>query len=103
MQIEVLPDADAVARKGAEMIAAEARLAVRDRGGFVIAVSGGRTPWKMLRALSDQDVPWKSVKVVQVDERVAPEGDKDRNLTHLYESLLKETRSKRDKISPPPV
>jgi 6-phosphogluconolactonase len=103
MQIEVLPDADAVARKGAEMIAAEARLAVRDRRGFVIAVSGGRTPWKMLRALSDQDLPWESVKVVQVDERVAPEGDEDRNLTHLYESLLKETRVKREQIYPMPV
>ena len=103
MQIEVLPDADAVARKGAEMIAADARLAVRDRGGFVIALSGGRTPWEMLRALSDQDVPWESVNVVQVDERVAPEGDKDRNLTHLYESLLKETRVKPEQIYPMPV
>ena len=42
----------------------------------------------MLRALADEDVPWPSVHVFQVDERIAPAGDPDRNLTHLRESLL---------------
>jgi 6-phosphogluconolactonase len=53
-----------------------------------MAVSGGHTPWIMLRALAGEDVPWSAVHVVQVDERVAPEGHPDRNLTHLRESLL---------------
>jgi 6-phosphogluconolactonase/glucosamine-6-phosphate isomerase/deaminase len=88
MKIEILTDADAVARKAAEIIAAAARTAVAARGRFVVAVSGGRTPWLMLRALAGEDVPWQAVHVVQVDERVAPAGDPDRNLTHLNESLL---------------
>jgi len=88
MRIEVLADADAVARKAAALIAAEARQAVAARGRFVMAVSGGHTPWVMLRALADEDVPWASVHIVQVDERVAPRGDADRNLTHLRASLL---------------
>lgn len=88
MKIEVLSDADAVARKAATIIAAEARVAVATRGRFIMAVSGGRTPWIMLRALADEAVPWDCVHVVQVDERVAPLGDQDRNLTHLRESLL---------------
>src|SRR5499427_8759039 len=88
MRTEVLADADAVARKAATLIAAEARKAVAARGRFVMAVSGGHTPWVMLRALSEEDVPWASVHVFQVDERVAPEGDADRNLTHLRASLL---------------
>jgi 6-phosphogluconolactonase len=88
MRIEVLADADAVARQGAAFLAAQARAAVAERGRFVVAVSGGHTPWEMLRALADQDVPWAGVHVVQVDERVAPEGDIDRNLTHLRASLL---------------
>jgi len=88
MKIEVLSDADAVARKAAAIIAAEARVAVATRGRFIMAVSGGRTPWIMLRALADDAVPWDCVHVVQVDERVAPLGDQDRNLTHLRESLL---------------
>ena len=62
--------------------------AVAARGRFIIAVSGGHTPWLMLRALADENVPWEGVHIVQVDERVAPAGDPDRNLTHLRESLL---------------
>jgi 6-phosphogluconolactonase len=88
MRIQALTDADSVARAGAAFTAAEARAAVDARGRFVVAVSGGRTPWTMLRVLADEDVPWARVHVVQVDERVAPEGDPDRNLTHLRESLL---------------
>jgi 6-phosphogluconolactonase len=103
MKIELFPDADAVARKGAEIIAAEARAAVKTRGSFVVAVSGGHTPWQMLRALADEEVPWEDVHVVQVDERVAPEGDPDRNLTHLYESLLEHAPVRREQIHPMPV
>jgi len=88
MRTEVLADADAVARKAAARIAAEARQAVAARGRFVMAVSGGHTPWVMLRALAEEDVPWGNVHVFQVDERVAPEGHADRNLTHLRASLL---------------
>jgi 6-phosphogluconolactonase len=42
----------------------------------------------MLRALASETVPWQAVHIVQVDERVAPAGDPDRNLTHLQASLL---------------
>src|SRR5262249_56618010 len=77
-----------VARGPAAIVAAGARAAVAARGRFVLAGGGGRTPWLMFRALAHQDVPWDAVHIVQVDERVAPEGDPDRNLTHLRESLL---------------
>ena len=88
MRTEVLADAETVARKAAAVIAEEARAAVAARGRFVLAVSGGKTPWIMLRALSVEVIPWKNVHVVQVDERVAPAGHADRNLTHLREALL---------------
>ncbi|SFI98867.1 6-phosphogluconolactonase [Planctomicrobium piriforme] len=88
MKMEILPDANAVARRAAEVIAAQAREAVAARGQFLFAVSGGRTPWLMLRELADEEVPWDKVQLFQVDERIAPAGDPDRNLTHLQESLL---------------
>ncbi len=88
MEIEVLADPDSVAGRAAAFIAGEARAAVVARKRFVMAVSGGRTPWIMLRALARQDVPWSKVHVFQVDERIAPRGDADRNFTHLRESLL---------------
>jgi len=88
MKIETLPDADAVAYRAAAFIAAEARSAVRLRGRFTLAVSGGRTPWQMLRLLANEDVPWHGVHLFQVDERVAPAGDAECNLTHIRETLL---------------
>ena len=87
MRIEVLADPDAVAQRASATIVEECREAVRARGRFVAAISGGRTPWQMLRVLAEQDLPWVYVHVVQVDERVAPAGHADRNLTHLRESL----------------
>jgi len=103
MKTEIFPDADAVAQKAAEIIAGEARAAVEARGAFILAVSGGHTPWQMLRALGDQEVPWKDMHVVQVDERIAPAGDPDRNLTHLYESLLEHSPLQRERIHAMPV
>jgi 6-phosphogluconolactonase len=88
MQAEVLSTVEVVAAKAAAIIAEEARAAVAARGRFLLAVSGGHTPWLMLRELSGADVPWPAIHIVQVDERVAPAGDPDRNLTHLRESLL---------------
>ncbi len=103
MKIEVCADADAVAKKAASIIAAEARAAVAARGRFVMAVSGGKTPWVMLRALASEDVPWKNMQVVQVDERVAPAGDPDRNLTHLRESLAEKAPLRSEQIHAMPV
>lgn len=103
MDIEVLGSADSVAQSAAAIIAGQARVAVASRGRFVMAVSGGRTPWLMLRALANTDMPWSGVHVVQVDERVAPAGDPDRNLTHLQESLLVSVRLAPEQIHDMPV
>ena len=88
MKVEVRPDPPSVATHAAALIAAEARDAVAARGRFAFAVSGGRTPWLMLRALAVEQLPWESVHLFQVDERVAPPGHEDRNLTHVRESLV---------------
>ena len=102
-RILIFADAAAVAREAARVIAAEARSAVATRGRFVMAMSGGRTPWEMLRALAREDVPWNGVHVVQVDERIAPAGDPDRNLTHLRESLLEHSPLPPEHIHAMPV
>ena len=89
MQLEVFADADSTARAAAKLIAHDIRSVAAARGRYTLALSGGRTPWLMLRALADEDVPWDRLDIVQVDERVAPAGHPDRNLTHLEETLLR--------------
>jgi 6-phosphogluconolactonase len=88
MKIEVLADPEAVAKRAAGLVAEHARAAAKERGRFTFAVSGGHTPWVMLRELASEQVPWNEVHVVQVDERVAPADSDERNFKHLRESLL---------------
>ena len=103
MNIEVLADVESVAREAAGVIAQEAWLAVSERGRFVMAVSGGHTPWLMMRALAAEQMPWDRVHVFQVDERVAPAGDPDRNFTHLRESLLQHAQLRTRHVHAMPV
>ncbi|MGD0438750.1 MAG: 6-phosphogluconolactonase [Bryobacteraceae bacterium] len=103
MKLEVFDDADSVAQKAATAIAADARSAIAARGRYALAVSGGHTPWIMLRALANEDVPWAGVHICQVDERVAPDGDPDRNLTHLRESFLQHVPLRPEQVHAMPV
>jgi 6-phosphogluconolactonase len=86
-ELEVLLTAPIAAMRCAEVIAERARACVAERGAFTLALSGGSGPWQAFQLLEDEKVPWRRVEIFQVDERVAPTGGDDRNLTHLEESL----------------
>jgi 6-phosphogluconolactonase len=103
VKIEVYPDDEAVARSAAAIIAVDLRAAVASRGRFVMAVSGGRTPWRMLRVLAGERLPWEQVHVFQVDERAVPVADPDRNLAHLRASLLDHAPLPPDQVHAMPV
>ena len=102
IRLEVVADPTELARRAAAFVAERARDAVREHGRFTFAVSGGSTPWAMFAELRNEDVPWGRVDLFQVDERVAPRGDPDRNLTHL-EGSLPEDRSGGPTIHAMPV
>jgi 6-phosphogluconolactonase len=103
MKMEVSSDDECTARAAAKFIAADAAAAIAARGRFVMAVSGGRTPWIMLRALGHEEVLWERIHIVQVDERVAPAGHPDRNLAHLQEALLDHSPIRPEQIHAMPV
>jgi 6-phosphogluconolactonase len=86
-ELVTVPDATALASRAAAVVAGLAASSVGDHGRFRFAVSGGHTPWAMFAELKQQDLPWGMVELFQVDERVAPDGDPDRNLTHLHQAL----------------
>jgi 6-phosphogluconolactonase len=86
-QLDVRDTPVEVAAAAAIFVAKRALAAVADHGRFTFAVSGGHTPWAMFTELAKEDVPWDKTAIYQVDERVAPEGDPDRNLTHLRDAL----------------
>lgn len=83
----MLDDADEAARRAAELIEEAAEAAIAERGSFSIALSGGRTPWRMLEHLAPDGLAPEGVSIFQVDERVAPDDDPDRNLTQMRAHL----------------
>ena len=87
MKIEVLATPELVARKAASIMADEARSSVSARGRFVLGISGGQLTPAVLREFARQDVPWDRIDIVQVDERIAPRGHTDRNLTAQLDAL----------------
>jgi 6-phosphogluconolactonase/glucosamine-6-phosphate isomerase/deaminase len=64
-------------------IARRLRDAVRRRGSATLAVSGGGSAPPMFDVLLAEDVPWEHVAVWQVDERIAPDGHRERNAGQL--------------------
>jgi 6-phosphogluconolactonase/glucosamine-6-phosphate isomerase/deaminase len=101
--VEVLADPESVAIRAAALIAVDARAPSAARGRYVMAVSGGHTPWLMLLAFAKKDVAWKAIHIFQVDEGVAPAGHADRNLTHVHTSLLESTPLQPEQIYAMPV
>jgi 6-phosphogluconolactonase len=88
IDLEVVADERAAARRAAELIAEAGQAAVRERGFFALAMSGGRTPWAMLAILDDtEEMPWGETELFQVDERIASPGSQERNLTHMVLGL----------------
>jgi 6-phosphogluconolactonase len=86
-KLEVLETAEEVHSRGAELLAQAAADAVAERGRAELAVSGGSDPWPMFTRFEDLFGDWDKAALFQVDERVAPAGSDERNLTHLIESL----------------
>jgi 6-phosphogluconolactonase len=94
LQLEVVADEKAAARRAAELIAAAGEEAAAERGPFGLALSGGRTPWAMLAILGElEQMPWEATELFQVDERIASPGSEDRNLTHMVLGLSMDHQS----------
>ncbi len=88
IDLQVVADEKAAARRAAELISEAGVAAVAERDAFSLAMSGGRSPWAMLAILGeDEAMPWERTELFQVDERIASPGSEDRNLTHMVLGL----------------
>jgi len=103
VQLTVGVDAGDVASKAAEALAESVREAVDARGRAAIALSGGETPWLMIRDLRERDLPWDRLQVAQVDERVVPDEDPRRNLSRLRALLVENGPLSADRLIAMPV
>lgn len=87
MQTKLVGSPDEAAAEAARVIEIAGQNAIMERGRFDLAISGGTTPWKMLEILAGSRLPWSKTALFQVDERVAPSGSPERNLTQIVLTL----------------
>ncbi|MEX0875624.1 MAG: 6-phosphogluconolactonase [Actinomycetota bacterium] len=99
-RVEVLPDPDSLADHAASVFADAIRTAIGQRGRCTLALSGGQTPAATLKRLAIADVDWTNVDVVQVDERVVPDGHPDRNLTLIQKELIEHVAGEGPRLHP---
>jgi 6-phosphogluconolactonase len=88
MRIHVFPTPEIAAERAADWLRTEIGRACAQRGRCLIGLSGGRTPWRMLRDLRRLRVHWHDLQVFQVDERVVPENDERRNARQIADLLV---------------
>ena len=94
LRLEVVEDANALARAGAEELARRAEDSVAASGRFTLALSGGSTPKRLYALLADSSapfrarVPWSATHLFWGDERHVPPHDPQSNFRMVKEELL---------------
>jgi len=93
VSIEILPDADALALRAADLLALAAQEAAAARGRFAVALSGGETPRVLYRMIArqqfSQKIPWRRVQLYWGDERCVPPDDAASNYGMAHDAFLK--------------
>ncbi len=91
-EILVVDDAEALAHAAADEVARCAEAAVRARGRFMLALSGGSTPQRLYRLLADREAPFcewiGATHLFWSDERHVPPDHPDSNYRMVREALL---------------
>jgi 6-phosphogluconolactonase len=89
-EVQIVPDSAALAQTAAQEFHRLAEAAVRERGRFSVALSGGNTPRSVysLLAAEHKDLPWDRIHAFFGDERHVPPDHPDSNFRMASESLL---------------
>lgn len=91
--IEVFSDVDSLIAAAADQVISAATQAVKERGRFVVALSGGHSPRPLYRLLAEtshrEKMPWSNTYVLWSDERYVPIDDERSNAGNAETIMLK--------------
>ena len=93
MDVRIFKDNLTLSVAAAEIFIAAAAEAIRSRGRFMAALSGGSTPSRLYHLLANEPyrsrIEWLKTFIFWSDERCVPPGDEGSNYHQAYEILLK--------------
>ena len=87
--IRIFKDADELSRAAADLFVTLAVQSIRERGRFLVALSGGSTPMALYRLLAREPIDWTRIHVFWGDERLVPPEDAENSYGQAREALLK--------------
>jgi 6-phosphogluconolactonase len=88
-EIRILKNPEELFEAAAAEFAAQASAAVRARGRFTVALSGGSTPRRLYSLLATKpDISWDKICFFWGDERHVPPDHPDSNYRMAHEALL---------------
>jgi 6-phosphogluconolactonase len=100
--IQVYPDQESLSRAAAQLVVEQAGQAVKARGRFTVALSGGRTPRRPYEILGQppcrHQVAWDKVHIFWGDERRVPADDPRSNARLARQAWLEHVPIPLDQI-----
>jgi 6-phosphogluconolactonase len=104
MEIKVLKDLGEINRTAADIFVEEASKAVREKGKFTLALTGGSSPVELHKMLAQEpyssQVDWGKCFVFWGDERWVPLDDERSNARMAFETLLNSVPVPKEQIFP---
>lgn len=98
MSVVVAKDRDELASRAAAEFTRLANEAIRERGAFTVALSGGSTPLLLYRNLRDASITWDRVFFYFGDERNVPPNEDASNFKGANKELFRPLRIREDNI-----
>jgi 6-phosphogluconolactonase len=101
-QVSIFPDIDALSHAAAERFVSLSRAAIRSRGRFAAALSGGFTPRRLYSLLGSspyrENVDWNKVHIFWADERCVDPSHEASNYRLVAEAMLLKTAMPQEQI-----
>src|SRR3972149_6687355 len=90
--LEIVSDAEALARRSVDVFVADAKRAIKARNVFYVAISGGHTPERFFQLLGEEpkatSLPWDKIHLFWVDERYVPPDSQCRHYKLAVDTFL---------------
>ncbi|OHB61656.1 MAG: 6-phosphogluconolactonase [Planctomycetes bacterium RBG_13_46_10] len=100
--VEVVPDSESLARRSTDIFIADAQKAIKAKGVFYVAISGGHTPKRFFELLGNEpsarSLPWDKIHAFWVDERYVPPDSQWSNYKLAADTFLAKVTIPQDNI-----
>jgi len=105
--IQILSNADALARRCLELFIASAEQTIKQKDVFYLAISGGRSPQRFFELLGSEQkalsLPWDKIHLFWVDERYVPHDSPYSNYKLAADTFLTKVPIPKENIHPIPT